>query len=69
VKRLAIVILVVVTLFMGALGWMLGRPGALQPETQVLAAPRDEPPSSSRAGGASSPALLLQTAHGNVRGE
>ena len=38
-RRLAIAFLVLVTILMGALGWILGRPGVFRPEAQALAAP------------------------------
>lgn len=38
-RRLAIAVFLLVTLLMGALGWILGRPGVLRPEAQVYAAP------------------------------
>jgi hypothetical protein len=72
VRRLAIVFLVVLTMLMGALGWLLGTPGVLQPDTRVLAAPRalEAPASASGAGGsAASPAMLFNATHGGERGD
>ena len=80
-RRLAIVILVVITLFMGVLGWILGRPGVLSAESQVLAAPASAPQSQSGAQSSSSDAPSMggggggagfsepHIAHGDVRSD
>ena len=66
-RRLAIVILVLVTLLMGALGWILGRPGVLRPESQALAAPTNERaarPTETGAGGGEAQSASMHSARG-----
>ena len=72
-RRLAIALLVMITILMGAVGWMLGRPGVLRPEAQVFAAPSrasDAAPRENHAatsGGAA--ALNAHAGHAEARGE
>jgi hypothetical protein len=70
-RRLAIVILVFMTLLMGALGWILGRPGVLRPESHVFAAPvkAQAAPSSGTVIRGSAEAPPVPPAHGDARGE
>jgi len=64
-------LLVVVTILMGALGWILGRPGVLRPPT-VLASP-SAGSEAARAGGgrdlSRSPERDVHAAHREARGE
>ena len=72
-RRLAMVFLVLVTLLMGALGWVLGRPGVLRPEPQVFAAPARARPSQSNEtaskGVTPASSTIAPEPHGDARGE
>ena len=72
-RRLAIVILVFVTLLMGALGWILGRPGVLRPEAEVFASPANQhaalSPGRDLRGSAEMQSRMTPAARGKARGE
>lgn len=72
-RRLAIALLVMVTILMGAVGWMLGRPGILRPEPQVFAAPaqapEDLPRENRRTVDRGAPSMNAHGGHTEARGE
>jgi hypothetical protein len=73
-RRLAIVFLILAMIMMGALGWILGRPGVLVgPESQALASPAAgssgaQAGSSAQSNGAAS-SMSAPAGHGDANGE
>jgi hypothetical protein len=66
-RRLAIACFFLLTILMGALGWILGRPGVFRPDSQTLAAPVGGTAGmQSSHGGA--PAMSMH-GHGDAQGE